>query len=63
MSAKKPIPVAILVRVSTRTQETARQIRELKSVANSQDWKVVEVCEEQISGTAQADHLLASPSS
>jgi DNA invertase Pin-like site-specific DNA recombinase len=46
-------PVAILVRVSTVKQETARQVSELKSYADVKDYNVVEVCEETISGTAE----------
>lgn len=53
---KTPIPAAILVRVSTKKQETDRQIHELEKVAASRGWNLVEVCEEQISGTAEADH-------
>jgi DNA invertase Pin-like site-specific DNA recombinase len=48
------VPVAILVRVSTRKQETARQISELRAVAESKGWTVVGVAEEQISGTVAA---------
>jgi DNA invertase Pin-like site-specific DNA recombinase len=46
------IPVAILVRVSTIRQETARQISELQTYADSKGYNVVEVCEETISGRA-----------
>lgn len=46
------IPVAILVRVSTIKQETARQLAELKSYADAQGYEVVEVCKETISGRA-----------
>jgi DNA invertase Pin-like site-specific DNA recombinase len=55
MNAKLPalIPVAILVRVSTAKQETARQITELQAVAKAKGWKVMEVCEELgVSGRA-----------
>lgn len=41
---------AILVRVSTKKQETARQLSELHAVAASKGWTVVEVCEETVSG-------------
>jgi DNA invertase Pin-like site-specific DNA recombinase len=54
MSKADPIPAAILVRVSTRKQETTRQIIELQAVAAAKGWTVTEVCEEQISGTAEA---------
>ena len=50
------VPVAILVRVSTGRQETDRQIYELREVAESSGWEVVEVIEETISGAA-ADQL------
>lgn len=54
MSKPTSVPVAILVRVSTRKQETARQVTELQAVAESKGWTVVEVCQEQISGTKGA---------
>lgn len=40
------IPVALLVRVSTDRQDTARQTAELTSVAAAKGWQVVEVVEE-----------------
>lgn len=46
------IPVAILVRVSTVKQETARQISELSKYATDKNYQVVEVCEETVSGSA-----------
>jgi DNA invertase Pin-like site-specific DNA recombinase len=49
------IPVAILVRVSTSKQETARQLAELTHYADSKGYSVVEVCKETISGNADAD--------
>jgi DNA invertase Pin-like site-specific DNA recombinase len=52
---KALIPVAILVRVSTAKQETARQISELRQYADVKGYKVLEVCEETISGSAQED--------
>lgn len=53
MQNKPAVPVAILVRVSTAKQETARQVNELRAVAESKGWNVVEVCEEfGISGRA-----------
>jgi DNA invertase Pin-like site-specific DNA recombinase len=56
MHMKKPqIPVAILVRVSTAKQETARQISELRQYADGKDYEVIEVCQETISGSAQED--------
>lgn len=48
------IPACILVRVSTSKQETARQISELKTIAESKGFNVVEICEETISGRADA---------
>ena len=48
----KPIPAAILLRVSTDRQETARQENELRAVAKALGWNVVEVCEETITGRA-----------
>lgn len=53
-----PTPVAILVRVSTRKQETDRQVHELQQVAAQNRWTVVEVIEETISGTATTRHGL-----
>ena len=52
---KSQIPVAILVRVSTAKQETARQISELRQYADGKGYEVLEVCEETISGSAQED--------
>lgn len=53
MQPKPAVPVAILVRVSTAKQETARQVSELRAYADSKGYAVVEVCEEQgISGRA-----------
>ena len=51
----KPIPVAILVRVSTSKQETNRQVSELKQYAASKGYDVVKICEEMISGHANDD--------
>lgn len=45
-------PVAILVRVSTEKQQTARQISELQAYAESKGYEVLEVCRETISGRA-----------
>ena len=54
MSTAPAIPVAILVRVSTAKQETARQVSELREVARVKGWNVVEVCEELgVSGRAE----------
>src|SRR2546423_1628226 len=56
MHMEKPhIPVAILVRVSTAKQETARQISELRQYADGKGYEVLEVCEETISGSAGND--------
>lgn len=53
MNANQPaLPVAIVVRVSTSKQETARQVTELEALAKSKGWAVVEVCEETVSGSA-----------
>lgn len=48
-----PIPVAVLVRVSTLKQEVTRQVTELSDYAESKGYEVVEVCEEHISGMAE----------
>lgn len=50
-----PIPVAILVRVSTNKQEVARQISELEAVAQANGWEVVETLQETISGNANLE--------
>ena len=56
MHMEKPqVPVAILVRVSTAKQETARQISELRQYANGKGYEVLEVCEETVSGSAGND--------
>jgi len=46
-------PVAILVRVSTVRQETARQVSELQAYAESKEYEVVAICHETVSGTAE----------
>lgn len=51
-NSKAKVPVAILVRVSTLKQETARQVSELREYADAKGYEVVEVCEETISGRA-----------
>lgn len=48
-------PVAILVRVSTVKQETARQISDLQAYADSKGYQVVEICRETVSGRADED--------
>ncbi len=52
MSTPPPVPVAIIVRVSTSKQETARQVSDLQALAESKGWQVVEVCKETVSGSA-----------
>ena len=52
---KLQVPVAILVRVSTAKQETARQISELRQYADGKGYEVLEVCEETVSGSAGDD--------
>jgi DNA invertase Pin-like site-specific DNA recombinase len=48
------VPVAILVRVSSKRQETERQVHELRAVAEARGWSVVEVIEEDgVSGAAK----------
>jgi DNA invertase Pin-like site-specific DNA recombinase len=51
--SKPKAPVAILVRVSTIKQETARQISELRAYARNKKYNVVAVCHETISGNAE----------
>ena len=51
---KPPLPVAILVRVSTDRQATARQTADLRAVAYAKSWEVVEVIEETVTGRANA---------
>lgn len=56
-SPSKPLPVAILVRVSTDKQDTSRQVNELQQVADEKGWDVVEVIDETgVSGNAGEDH-------
>src|SRR4051812_14474773 len=50
-----PIPVAIIIRVSTNRQETQRQRHELEALAKSKGWRIVEVCEETVSGSANIE--------
>jgi len=52
---KAHIPVAILIRVSTSKQETARQLAELTQYADGKGYSVVEVCKETITGDADTD--------
>jgi DNA invertase Pin-like site-specific DNA recombinase len=54
MSKPASVPAVVLVRVSTRKQDTDRQVSELRAVADAKGWTVAEVCQEQISGTADA---------
>lgn len=49
----KDIKAVILVRVSTKKQETDRQRNELLNCAQSKGWKVIEVVEEKESGAAE----------
>lgn len=66
---QKEVPVAILARVSTDKQDTARQIHELQQAATANGWTVVEViaedgvsgdaAEERRSGLSQARSLAA----
>lgn len=50
-----PIPVAILVRVSTTKQETDRQVSELSAYAESKGYTVIETCKEEVSGAASEE--------
>src|SRR3954453_9761972 len=56
MQRKTKISVAILVRVSTSKQETARQLAELTQYAASKSYSVVEVCKETVTGDADAEN-------
>ena len=55
MTTNNSVPVAILVRVSTSKQETARQLHELSDYAEAKGYAVVEVCRETISGDSDSD--------
>ena len=52
MATKKLPRAAILVRVSTKKQDTARQVAELTKAADSLGWEVTCVIHETISGSA-----------
>ncbi len=52
MKSKAKIPVVILVRVSSKKQETDRQISELVKYAESKNYEVIEICKEVITGVA-----------
>lgn len=54
-SKSQAVPVAILVRVSTVKQETARQVSELQEYARQKGYDVIEVCRETVSGRADED--------
>jgi DNA invertase Pin-like site-specific DNA recombinase len=49
----KLIKIALYLRISKAdgTQDTTRQLNELRDFANSQNWQIVEEIEEHISGT------------
>ena len=51
----KSIPVAILVRVSAKKQETARQVQELTEYAARKGYSVVEVCRETFTGDSAGE--------
>ena len=55
MITKQHVPVAVLVRVSTSKQETARQLHELSNYAVAKGYTVIEVCSETISGDSDGD--------
>jgi DNA invertase Pin-like site-specific DNA recombinase len=55
MTTQARLPVAILIRVSTSKQETARQLHELTEHAQGKGYTVVEVCHETISGDSAGD--------
>lgn len=52
MSQRTPLPVVILVRVSSAKQDTDRQISELQGYSARKGYEVVEVCRETVSGSA-----------
>lgn len=52
MSTDSRIPVVVLVRVSTDKQSNDRQIESLKEYASKQDYRIVDVIEETVSGAA-----------
>lgn len=52
MATKKTPRAAILVRVSTKKQDTARQVSELTKAAASLGWEVVSIIHETMSGSA-----------
>jgi DNA invertase Pin-like site-specific DNA recombinase len=54
-SQSAQVPVAILVRVSTQRQETARQVTELEEYARQKGYAVIEICRETVSGKADED--------
>ena len=47
------IRAAIFVRVSTKHQDTARQVDDLKQLCQKQGWEVVSIITEKISGSAK----------
>jgi DNA invertase Pin-like site-specific DNA recombinase len=52
MELSDSTPVAILVRVSTKRQETDRQISDLTQYAAQKGYSVLEICRETVSGRA-----------
>jgi len=52
------IQVAIFVRVSTKQQDTKRQVDDLKKLCAKQGWKVESVITETVSGKTKNSHRL-----
>lgn len=52
---QKNTKIAIMVRVSSRTQDYSRQIEDLTKIASKKNWDVVEVITEKISGAAKSE--------
>lgn len=48
--------VAIMVRVSTQTQDYSRQIDDLTKIANQRNWQIVEVITEKVSGAVSNEN-------
>lgn len=55
MNTTNKIPVVILVRVSTKNQETDRQVSELVKYSESKGYEILEICKETISGASDSN--------
>src|SRR5665811_955187 len=53
MAMTNKIRIAIFVRVSTKQQDTVRQVDDLKELCSKQGWEVASIITEKLSGTTK----------